>query len=190
MKLSPSLIPSFPQSLMLSLAAISWTIIGCSNPFAPAIELPDRSPSRRVEQTAPDSTLVNFETSYRQKDLDLYVETLDDHFLFSYVDTLGNSHSFGLYGPGGDRAMTEEMFSTYSYIYFEYFTFSARYTETPESGFESDGAWEVRQLNFSLVVQFPNGEIKIARGFAYFKFRRQTDGTWRIIRWIDNSMQA
>jgi hypothetical protein len=177
-------------------AAVAFTLLvtalSCQNPFTPAVIGPSRIvPISR--QTAPDSVLKNFKYAYEQRDIDVYENTLDQDFLFRYVDQdrTGQIEQVEIPrdGPSGDLERTRRLFRLFDEIKLDTWVPFYDRLEYPQGE-----VWEVWRVYFNLSVKDLDGdygfEFYEAVGIAEFKFRRsESDSLYRIVFWDDKSLQ-
>ncbi len=176
----------------MGLACTLLLSLACQNPFAPTRIGPSRL-TPIVRQTAPDSVLHNFKYAYEHNDIDVYENTLDEDFVFRYIDQdqTGQIEQVEVSrdGPSGDLARTERLFRVFDEILLDTWVPIFDRYEFPEGE-----TWEVWRVYFNLSVKDLDGDFGFeffeAVGIAEFKFRQSaSDSLWRIVVWDDRSNQ-
>ncbi len=148
---------------------------GCVNPFAPSIDenLSDNE-SLISDQKDIDGVFRNFRYAYTFKDTVIYGKLLAPDFIFTYRD----------YNNGVDVSWNrdEEMRITYRLF---------QNTDNLDLvwnniNFISDDSSNVIR-SFNLTVTFNPSDIVFLDGRANLQLRKNDDGVWKIVSWIDES---
>ncbi len=155
--------------------AFLFVLGGCVNPFAPSIDenLSDNE-SLISDQKDIDGVFRNFRYAYTFKDTVIYGKLLAPDFIFTYRD----------YNNGVDVSWNrdEEMRITYRLF---------QNTDNLDLvwnniNFISDDSSNVIR-SFNLTVTFNPSDIVFLDGRANLQLRKNDDGVWKIVSWIDES---
>ena len=188
-----------------SLALLTLLAAGCSNPFAPKKRQgqdPQQAPAPPA--TTPEILLDNLSRAMNDRDKDLYETVLDKNFWFTETNCLGelvyyNGREEELAFMGGSRDGSKPGIFT-RFRTFEYeFSLISRSIELgrdyPKADpLDPDGHpdedWVVfRGRTHMLMVDENNDGFRVEQ-VMNFKLRQDTDGLWRVIRWVDDPLSG
>ena len=181
---------------------------GCDNPFAPKQISPDpdeRGPETEPTPpaTTPERLMDNLAHAMRIRDKDLYESLLDKDFLFTETNCLGEVEFFNnleqeLEIMGGSRDGSEpgifDLFRDFSYDFELIRRFQELGSDYPEN-FPEDPAghpdedWEVFYGRVQMLLLDENGDgYRVDQNMTYKLRFEPNDGTWKIVRWIDDPL--
>ena len=151
----------------------------CVNPFSPRVEKEIEGAPFITEQASPEELFQNFRYAYTFRDSLLYADLLDSAFVFEFFDpSLGTSGAFDVWGKEVELKTTGRLlaiFSSIELIWMKIF-------------FESDAENGSKKIFRDFRLRLTNSETNITvQGAALFTLVKNTDGKWRIRRWIDES---
>ena len=179
----------------------------CSNPFAP----PKQDPEEILpllppapEATTPEQLMDNLARAMRTRDEELYEGLLDENFLFTEWDCLGevvfhNNLEEELEIMAGSRDGSQEgIFDRFRHSFSFNFTLKRRYqelgSEYPEAfPGDPDGHpnedWEVFYGQVQMEMLESAGEgFRVDQNMT-FKLRLDpSDGLWKIVRWENDAL--
>lgn len=167
----------YPKILTLALLVSLLIVTGCWNPFAPSEGLLDGALSLTLtEQRNPDEVLQNFRYAYIYRDSLVYSDLFDTSFVFIYYDPeVGGAGGYNYWGRDTELRTTGRLFRAYDH--FSLVWNATISTDTSEAGVIS------LTKTFELTV----GNDRNISGNAIFDFVVDSDETWRISRWRDDS---
>ena len=179
----------------------------CGNPFAPVKVEPEGGVAERPppeDATTPVIVMDNLERAFNDRDKELFESLLDDNFWFTEPNCLGEIVFIWsleeeleiMLGPRDEsRPGLLEQFRT---IDFE-FELLRRFTELgrdfPKADEDDiDGHptedWEVFRARVNMLLLFEENEGFRVNQIMTFKLREAEDGTWKIVRWIDDALSG
>lgn len=166
---------------------------GCKNIFAPALgELDGGNSIYRMDLASPEDVLHNFQYAYIYRDSLIYAMLLDSEFVFVYYQP-GSESGTGHYDSwmrDTELRTTGRMLRAFTYIDLLWqSTQDSIYYEMDEdqSVIRRENAFfaSANYADFSLSYQLTLGDYYTLVGDAAFRFRKDTEGKWRILRWED-----
>lgn len=166
--------------LRLFFIALSFGIIGCDNPFAPALDAtPSNAATILGDQRQVDGVFQNFKQAYAFRDSTIYGQLLAPQFIFIYRDYDKGVDVF--WGRDEDIRSTHGLFQNAQRLDLVWNTII---TATMEP--DSLKATIIR--NFNLTVTFSPNDIVRVDGYANWTLERlKTSDVWMITRWRDES---
>ncbi len=187
--------------LALLNVVLAFLLSSCVNPFAPAeaesrFLAPIADQSDTSDATAAGNVLANFKYAYENNDIDVYENCLDDEFVFIYTDQdrYGEIEIVEVLrdGVSGDIYRTRRLFEIFDEIRLDTWLPLRSERELENHPDHPDEIWEVRNVNFHLVLRDITGYDCYAQfeasGLAEFKMRRSSNGVMRIRIWEDKSI--
>ena len=180
-------------------------LAACGNPFAPKkIEVdPGEGPTRppAQEATEPEIVMDNLERAFNERDKDLYETLLDERYLFTEDDCLGNlvfenGREEELEIMGTRDGSTRGIFDVFRTVTWK-FQLIERKTELGRDhpmAFEGDPDghpdedWEVFRGKVEILLLKTDDDGFRVDQTMTFKLREGDDGIWRIVRWIDDPL--
>lgn len=165
--------------LLLMLLLLAVGTLSCINPFSPKLEKDPSQDAFITPQSTPDELFQNFSYAYAFGDSLLYTDLLDSAFTFEYFDpNVGESGAFESWGKDVEAKTTGRLFRTFEARELLWLgtIFENRVSETEEIVY--------RNFRLSLVGSDLNFSLQ---GYGIFTFRKNLDGKWRILRWVDES---
>ena len=162
---------------MIPLVFAALTLVSCWNPFAPTEgELEGAITLTLTEQRSPDEVLQNFRYAYVYRDSLVYSALLDTGFVFLYYDPdVGGTGGYSSWGRDTELRTTGRLFRSFD-------NFSLIWNATIEVDTNQSGVVSMTKT-FDLSI---GGDFYLT-GNAVFDFAADSSGTWRIIRWEDES---
>jgi hypothetical protein len=160
-------------------------VFSSCNPFAPSL-VDDESIISSItvtEQASPRDVLVNFRYAYVFKDSLIYADLLDSSFIFIATNYGTNPPSDILWGRDKDIRSTVGLFRRFNSLDLtwgdDFLNDSTLYSYTDS-------------LNSNVIITFQltvigDEPIPTLKGEAFFSFKKQSSGRWRITRWEDLS---
>lgn len=146
----------------------------CLNPFAPKLETDETGGFELGNLHTIDGLFQNLQYAYTFRDTTIYGPLIDRDFLFTYRDyEIGVDKSWG-------RA--EEMKATYGL-----FTNAQRLDLIWNEILSLSPDSTVVIRSFELTVTFNPVDIEDARGKVNLQLKKNQEGNWKIIKWIDQS---
>ena len=163
-------------------------LVGCMNPFAPALTEKDLNTSLLItDQLTPQEVLTNFRYAYLFKDSLIYSETLDSSFLFISKNYSTDPPSDIIWGRDVDMQTTARLFRNCENIKLDWNDYLYTRIDTIQIDSLTRAALyaEIRVV-FLITFTFDDGrQIPTLKGEALFNFIRKPSGIWRITRWED-----
>jgi hypothetical protein len=155
-------------------------IVGCNNPFAPALTKQNQPVTAIVtQQHSPVDVLTNFRYAYAFKDSLIYSDLLDSTFIFVSKNYGTNPPTDLIWGRDEDIKTTIGLFRHFDVLELIWGTI-LNYTFSPDS-LQSE-------IKVTLQLTFNGGtEIPTLKGEALFNFQKKISGRWTITRWEDLS---
>ncbi len=198
---------------MKSLAFLAFcgllVLSACSNPFAPDKHEPvnpEPSEPPAPQATTPELLMDNLARAMRTRDEDLYESLLDEDFLFTEWDCLGevvfhNNLEEELKIMAGSRDDSQEgIFDRFRHNFTFDFTPKDRYQELGANHPENfpgdpnghpDEDWEVFYGRVQMEMLESAGEGYRVDQFMTYKLRFDPDdGVWKIIRWENECLDT
>lgn len=189
-------------AMPLAVAAVVF-LGACSNPFAPKPqkgEPVNNTPAPPA--TTPQQLLTNLHRAMRDRDKDLYETLLDEDFWFTETDCLGdlvfaNGREEELEIMGGSRDGAQQgIFDIYRSFEFDFslLTHSVELGEEYPEAFPGDPDghpdedWETFRGQVYMELLDENGDGFRVDQIMTYKLRRDEDGLWRIVRWVDDPL--
>ena len=174
---------------ILSLVVLN---LSCKNMFAPTLgDLDGGNSIYRLDQASPADVLHNFKYSYIYRDSLMYSNLIDSEFVFVYYqpsDESGTGH-YDSWMRSVELRTTGRFLSAFNYIDLIWqTTLDSAYYELDgeEIVTERDTLFASANIaDFSKSYQLTLGDYTTLVGDADFRFRKGTDGKWRILRWED-----
>ena len=159
---------------------ILLVIIGCDNPFAPALTKSNQQVFNIVtQQRSPVEALTNFRYAYAFKDSLIYSDLLDSTFIFLSKNYGTNPPTDINWGRDVDIKTTIGLFRHFEVL--ELIWGTILFYE-----YSLDSAQSEIKVTFQLT--FDGGtEIPTLKGEALFNFQKKSSGRWTITRWEDLS---
>lgn len=151
----------------------------CVNPFAPALDAESGQAGLITGQTTPDEVFQNFSYAYAFRDSLLYAGILDSAFIFEFFDpNRGESGAFESWGREVELRTTGRLFRAFeaSELIWLNIIFRSTISEREETVYR----------NFRLTLIGSDLNITL-QGYGIFTFVKNSDGKWRIRKWIDES---
>lgn len=197
---------SFCGLLALSACSNPFTPVKCPDPENPSC--PDRGPGPLVEPPAPPATtpeqlMDNLARAMRTRDKDLYESLLDEDFLFTEANCLlevvySNNFEEELQMIAGSRDGSQQgIFDKYRDFSFD-FELIRRFQELGSDHPEAypddpnghpDEDWEVFYGRVQMLLLDENGDgFRVDQNMTYKLRLDPNDGTWKIVRWIDDPL--
>ena len=195
-----------PRNSAIGAAAVAAAIFlaACGNPFAPktiefdpgGVALPPPP-----EATEPEIVMDNLERAFNERDKDLYETLLDERYLFTEDDCLGNlvfenGREEELEIMGTRDGSTRGIFDVFRTVEWK-FQLIERKTELGRDhpmAFEGDPDghpdedWEVFRGKVEILLLKTDDDGFRVDQTMTFKLREGDDGIWRIVRWIDDPL--
>ena len=150
--------------------------------------------------TTPEQLMRNLARAMRDRDEALYATLLDEDFWFNEADCLGNivfdnDRETELTIIAGSRDGSSkglfDIFRDFSYDLELHRRWQELGSEYPEA-FEGDPDghpdedWEVFYGRVQMLMLDENGDGFRVDQFMTFKLRQDEEGTWRMVRWLDD----
>ena len=185
--------------------AASVLLAACGNPFAPKqIEVdPGEGPilPPAQEATEPKIVMDNLERAFNERDKNLYETLLDERYLFTEEDCLGNlvlenGREEELEIMGTRDGSSRGIFDLFRTVEWK-FQLIERKTELGRDhpmAFEGDPDghpdedWEVFRGRVEILLLKTADDGFLVKQTMTFKLRQGDDGIWRIVRWIDDPL--
>ncbi len=171
---------------------IIFLIFGCKNMFAPALgDLDGGNSIYRTDQASPADVLHNFKYSYIYRDSLMYSNLIDSEFVFVYYQPSAESGTghYDSWMRSVELRTTGRFLNAFNYIDLIW------QTTLDSSFFEMNGDdiiserdtlfAEANMADISKSYQLTLGDYTTLIGDADFRFRKGSDGKWRILRWED-----
>jgi hypothetical protein len=169
---------SAPQ-IRIFLSGLLLLFFSCFNPFAPKLENEPGQDNFITAQSTPEELFQNFSYAYTFRDSVLYADLLDSAFTFEFFDpNFGESGAFESWGRDVEMQTTNGLFRTFDAS--ELTWLGTIYTETISEH------QEIIYRNFRLTLVGNSLNFSV-QGYGIFTFRKNDDGKWRILRWVDES---
>ena len=181
-------------------------LVACSNPFAPDPHIPE---GKRHEPapaaTTPQQLMDNLHRSMRDRDEQLYEILLDEEFLFTETDCQGdlifdNGREQELEIMAGSWDGSEPgIFDIYRNTFEFDFQPIKRGVELGEEYPEAfpgdpdghpDEDWEIFRGRVTMLLLDVNGDGFQVDQIMTYKLRLGEDGTYRLIRWINDPLSG
>lgn len=181
-------------------------LAACGNPFAPKkfevntgrVVLPPAQ-----EATEPEIVMDNLERAFNERDRDLYETLLDERYLFTEDDCLGNlvfenGREEELEIMGTRDGSSRGIFDVFRTVEWK-FQLIERKTELGRDhpmAFEGDPDghpeedWEVFRGRVEMLLLKTDDDGFRVDQVMTFKLREGDDGIWRIVRWIDDPLEG
>ena len=178
--------------LYLSVILMTLLMFGCNNMFAPTLgDLDGGNSIYKTDQASPAEVLHNFKYSYIYRDSLMYANLIDSEFVFVYYqpsDESGTGH-YDSWMRSVELKTTGRFLNAFNYI-------DLIWQTTLDSSFyemDGDNIMSERDTLFgtaniadiSKSYQLTLGDYTTLIGDATFRFRKGSDGKWRILRWED-----
>ena len=184
-----------------------WTVVAvvvvavCSCERSETIE-PEPVIPEPETATTPEQLMHNLARAMRTLDKALYETLLDEDFWFNEADCLGNivfdndretELTIIVGSRDGSTKGLFDIFPDFSYDFELHRRSQELGSEYPEAfGGDPDGHsdedWEVFYGRVQMLMLDENGEGYRVDQFMTFKLRQDEEGTWRIVRWIDDPL--
>jgi len=167
-------------------------VFGCKNMFAPTLgDLEGGNSIYRLDQATPEDVLHNFKYAYIYRDSLMYANLIDSEFVFVYYqpsDESGTGH-YDSWMRSVELRTTGRFLNAFNYIDLIWQTTldSTFYEMDGENIFsERDTLYgDANIADISKSYQLTLGDYTTLIGDAAFRFRKGSDGKWRILRWED-----
>ena len=164
----------------------------CKNVFAPALgDLDGGNSIYRMDQSSPEDVLHNFKYAYIYRDSLVYANLIDSEFVFVYYqpsDESGTGH-YDSWMRSVELRTTGRFLSAFHYIDLIWqTTLDSTYYKISgnEVLIERDTLFQDANIvDISKSYQLSLGDYTTLIGDADFRFRKGSDGKWRILRWED-----
>ena len=176
-----------------SIILLLFIVFSCTNPFNP--NLKDDGPGRQIgyPNDRPDNVLRNLALAYNQKNLDLYISTLDKDFHFYVLSADIPELGVAWWGYEKEIEFHRNLFSRGSsnrshpvpnaiFLDLSIPPPTAWYPDS-QVGHEN---WIVIRCSFNLRLTFSMQSDLFASGFARFHMK-PVDDRWYIGKWVDES---
>ena len=153
-------------------------ILGCKNPFAPALDKnASNSTSALSDQKTIDGVFQNFQYAYTFRDTTIYGKLISSDFIFTYTDyVLGYDVSWG---------RDDEMKTTYG-LFQNSQQLNLIWNNIILSTSDSSSAEIVRGFNLS--ITFSPTDVPSVGGRVDISLKKDPQsGKWLISKWIDES---
>ncbi|MDD3716030.1 MAG: hypothetical protein PHX07_03735 [Candidatus Marinimicrobia bacterium] len=180
-------IPLYAGLLMLLLNGT-----GCKNIFAPALgDLDGGNSIYRLDLASPADVLHNFRYAYIYRDSLMYAMLLDSEFVFVYYQpsTESGTGHYDSWMWDTELRTTGRLLGAFSYIdlIWQSTLDSAYYEMQGDSVIRrEDKRFEsANYADISRSYQLTLGDYYTLVGDAAFRFRKDKEGKWRILRWED-----
>ena len=189
-------------AIMLLLAGL-LLVSACSNPFAPKKQPGSgNDPQPAPPATTPQQLMDNLHRAMRDRDKDLYETLLDQNFWFTETDCQGdlvfaNGLEEEMAIMGGSRDGSQPgIFDVYRSFEFE-FSLIRRSVELGEEYPEAfpgdpdghpDEDWEIFRGRVQMLLLDENGDGYRVDQLMTYKLRLDSDGLYKIIRWVDDPL--
>ncbi|MCD6446614.1 MAG: hypothetical protein J7L40_00445 [Candidatus Marinimicrobia bacterium] len=178
--------------LYLLVILMTLLVLGCKNMFAPTLgDLDGGNSIYRMDQASPADVLHNFKYSYIYRDSLMYANLIDSEFVFVYYqpsDESGTGH-YDSWMRSVELKTTGRFLNAFNYIDLIWQTTldSTFYEMDGEDIFsERDTLYEEANIaDISKSYQLTLGDYTTLIGDVAFRFRKGSDGKWRILRWED-----
>ncbi|MDD5709755.1 MAG: hypothetical protein PHC77_04445 [Candidatus Marinimicrobia bacterium] len=187
MKIMIRKIPLYAGLLMLLLNGT-----GCKNIFAPALgDLDGGNSIYRLDLASPADVLHNFRYAYIYRDSLMYAMLLDSEFVFVYYQpsTESGTGHYDSWMWDTELRTTGRLLGAFSYIdlIWQSTLDSAYYEMQGDSVIRrEDKRFEsANYADISRSYQLTLGDYYTLVGDAAFRFRKDKEGKWRILRWED-----
>lgn len=153
------------------------TIVGCKNPFAPALDETETVGSAVGDLTKIDGVFQSLQYAYTFRDTTIYGKILGDDFLFTYRDY---DLSFDVsWGREEEMKVTHGLFQNAERLDLIWNNIIASTEDSSEANI-------VR--GFNLTITFNPTDIVRVDGRVNLNLKKQSSsGKWKLIRWIDES---
>jgi hypothetical protein len=154
-------------------------IFGC-NPFAPTLVDSGPQSSLITAQKTPDEVLTNFQYAYNAQDSLTYSDVLDSTFLFISKNYGTTPPTDINWGRDVDIRATAGLFRHFKPL------IDLTWNDKISESYDSDSTNYELKIMFQLTL---GGGIRTPtiRGEAFFNFRKNSAGVWKITRWEDLS---
>ena len=153
----------------------SILLFGCFNPFAPSY---DENLSNREtlvsDQKNIDGVFTNFRYAYTFKDTVIYGKLLAPDFIFTYRD-YDNGVDVS-WNRDEEMRVTDRLFQNTDNLELIWNNIN----------FISEDSTNVIR-SFNLTVTFNPSDVVFLDGRANLQLRKNNDGVWQIVNWIDES---
>ncbi len=159
---------------IFSLFFISFTLFGCVNPFAPALDTSEGNSSIISDRKNIDGIFKNLQYSYTFKDSTIYGQLLASDFQFSYRDyDLGVDISWG---RDEEMKVTNGLFQNSQKLDLIWNNIVS---------LSSDSTNVIR--SFNLTITFNPTDIVLVDGRINLTLQKDEEQKWQIINWLDES---
>jgi hypothetical protein len=154
-------------------------LVGC-NPFAP--ELIESGPQSAIitGQRTPDEVLTNFRFAYVLQDSLVYSDLLDSSFIFISKNYGSTPPTDINWGRDVDIRATVGLFRNFDVLELNW---GGKLSE----GFGADSTLYEIKITFQLGFISSVESVPTIKGEAFFNFKRNPSGIWKITRWEDLS---
>jgi hypothetical protein len=183
---------SFLQRIIPVLIVLVLLLSACRNIFAPTLaDLPGGNSIYRLDLASPADVLHNFRYAYIYRDSLMYANLLDSEFVFVYFQpsTESGTGHYDSWMRDTELRATGRLLGAFNYIDLLWQTTldSAYYTIEDEVIVREESGWfeEANYADISKSYQLTLGDYYTLIGDASFRFRKDADGKWRILRWED-----
>ncbi|KAA3620182.1 MAG: hypothetical protein DWQ05_05485 [Calditrichaeota bacterium] len=158
---------------------LSLSMVGCYNPFSPALDQSEGDVPFITEQKTPEDFFQNFRYAYTFKDSLVYSDLLDSSFTFQYFNPdIGESGAFDSWRRNVELRTTGQLLRTFDTIDLTWYRI---FFESEESNSEKK---VYRDFRLTLI----NGDENISLyGSALFTLVKNEDQKWRIKLWVDET---
>ena len=171
-------------------------------PVIPEPVIPEPVIPEPVVATTPEQLMHNIARAMRDRDKALYETLLDEDFWFNEADCLGNTAFENdretelniIVGSrdGGTKGLFD-IFPDFSYdleLHRRSQELGSEYPEAYEGDPDGhpDEDWEVFYGRVQMLMLDENGDGYRVDQFMTFKLRLDEEGTWRMVRWLDDPL--
>lgn len=184
--------PARKFAFILVLLLMLLCASGCRNIFAPALGNLDGGNSiYRLDLASPADVLHNFRYAYIYRDSLMYAMLLDSEFVFVYYQpsTESGTGHYDSWMRDTELRATGRLLGAFSYIdlIWQSTLDSAYYEMQGDSVIrrENDRFESANYADISRSYQLTLGDYYTLMGDAAFRFRKDSEGKWRIFRWED-----
>lgn len=152
-------------------------IAGCDNPFSPSLASGEQTGGALFsDQTTVDGVMRNLQYAYGLRDTLYYGPLFTHDFIFTYRDyDLGFDVSWG---RDAEMRTTSGLFKNSQRL-------ELIWNNVIASSEDSVTALVIR--GFNLAITFNPNDIVRIDGRVNLSLRKEPDGKWRIVKWIDES---
>ena len=178
-------------------------LCACENPFAPEPHIPKGDPPPPAA-TSPKLLIDNLHQAMRSRKIEYYEDLLDRDFWFTETDcqgdlVLANGFEEEREIMGGSRDYSQEgifdRFRTFEFYFFPIQLSVELASEYPEAfpgdpDGHPDEDWETIRGRVEMLLLDSNDDGFRVDQIMTYKLRLSDDGTWKIVRWIDDPLSG